>query len=70
MNIKYTRKFSFFYVAVICTITKEKEQIRACVSHYESIHHNFQFMTKLETKHTLQAQVCDRISTKNETGNL
>jgi len=26
-------------------------------------------MTKLETKHTLQAQVCDCISTKNETGN-
>ena len=26
-------------------------------------------MTKLETKHILQAQVCDDISTKNEAGN-
>ena len=25
--------FVFYYVAVICTITKQKEQIRACVSH-------------------------------------
>jgi len=25
----------FYYVAVICTVTKEKEQIRACVSHYD-----------------------------------
>jgi len=34
-----------------------------------SIRLNCQLMTKLETKHTLQAQVCDGISTKNETGN-
>ena len=27
----------------------------------------YQSMTKLETKHILQAQVCDCISTKNET---
>jgi len=27
----YARKFSFFYVAVICTTTGRTEQIRACV---------------------------------------
>jgi len=27
--------FVLFYVAVICTITKGKEQIRACVSRYD-----------------------------------
>ena len=33
----YVRKklFVFYYVAVICTITKQKEQIRACVIHYD-----------------------------------
>jgi len=30
---------------------------------------NCQLMMKLETKHVLQAQVCDDISAKNETGN-
>jgi len=34
-----------------------------------SIRLNCQLMTKLETKHILQAQVCDCVSTKNETGN-
>jgi len=27
--------FDFYYVAVICTITKGKEKIRACVSRYD-----------------------------------
>jgi len=27
--------FAFYYVAVICTITKRKEQIRAYVSRYD-----------------------------------
>ena len=27
--------FVFYYVAVICTITKEEEKIRACVSRYD-----------------------------------
>jgi len=27
-----TKNFVFYYVVVICTITKEKEQVRACVS--------------------------------------
>jgi len=31
---KVRKKIFVFYVVVICTITKEKEQIRACVSHY------------------------------------
>jgi len=30
---------------------------------------NYQLVTKLETKQILQAQVCDGISTKKETGN-
>jgi len=30
---------------------------------------NCQLMTKLETKHIVQAQVCDCVSTKNETEN-
>ena len=34
-----------------------------------SIRLNCQFMTKLETKHILQAQVCDGIRPKSETGN-
>jgi len=34
-----------------------------------SIRLNCQLMTKLETKHMLQEQVSDCISTKNETGN-
>jgi len=39
-RIEYARKlrkkiFVFYYVAVICTITKEKEQIMAFVSPYD-----------------------------------
>jgi len=47
------------------------EQIRACVCRYElwPIRLNCQLMTKLETKHILQAQICDGISTQNEMGN-
>jgi len=29
------KMFVFYYVAVICTITKRKEQTRACVSRYD-----------------------------------
>jgi len=36
MRIKYARKLSiFYYVAVIRTITKGKEKIRACASRYD-----------------------------------
>jgi len=40
MRTKYAGKFSFFvmllcYVAVICTITKQKEEIMAFVSRYD-----------------------------------
>jgi len=34
-----------------------------------SIRQDCQLMAKLETQHILQAQMCDCISTKNETGN-
>jgi len=36
-NPRKVRKkiFVFYYVAVICTITRRKEQIRACVSRYD-----------------------------------
>jgi len=30
-----TKIFVFYYVAVICTITKYKEPIQSCVSHYD-----------------------------------
>jgi len=35
MRIMYARTFSFFVFAFVFTIPKEKEQTRACVSHYE-----------------------------------
>jgi len=36
MRMKYTQEnFRFYYAAVICTITKGKEKIRACVSRYD-----------------------------------
>jgi len=36
MRIKYARQnFVFYYVAVICTFTKEKEQMWTCVGHYD-----------------------------------
>jgi len=33
-RMKYSRKLVFYFVAVMCTITKGKEQIWACVSRY------------------------------------
>jgi len=34
-QIWYASKSVFYCVTVICTITKGKEQTRACVSHYD-----------------------------------
>jgi len=65
--------FVFYYVAVISTITKGKKDTgegekRYSVSRCDQSAWNAMLVTKLKTKHILQAQVCDCISTKNETG--
>ena len=62
------KKIFVFYVAVICATTGGRTDTGFCVPLW-SIRLNCQLMTKLETNHILQAQVCNDISTKNETGN-
>jgi len=52
--------FVFYYVAVIRTITKGRKDTGLCEPLW-SIRLKCQLMTKLETKHILQAQVCDCI---------
>jgi len=69
MRIKYAKNLRFLCDCYVYNYW-EPEQIRhigLCVPLW-SIRLNCQLMTKLETKHILQAQVCDGISTKNETG--
>ena len=67
-HIVRKKTFVFCYVAVIRTIFKGRKDTGLCESLW-SIRLKCHLMTILETKHILQAQVCDCISTKNETGN-
>jgi len=55
----------FCYVAVIRTITKRRKGSGLCepLWQFQLI---CQLMTKLETKHILQAQLCDCVSTKTK----
>jgi len=62
-----SRKFSFYYLAVICTNTGRTEQIQACVC---AVMINPPELPINDEAHTASSlQVCTGISTKNETGN-
>jgi len=64
MRIKHSRKLSFFYVAVICTIAKEEERhglMWAIMINPPELPINDESRNEAHT--VLQAQVCD------ETGN-
>ena len=60
--------FRFFMWLLYVQLLGDRTNTGFCVPLW-SIRLNCQLMTKLETKRILQAQVCDDISTKNETGN-
>jgi len=65
---KVRKKFLVFYVTVYVQLLEDRTDTGLCVP-LSSISLNCQLITKLETKHILQAQVCNSISTWNETGN-
>jgi len=66
--MKYARKLSFFIMWLLYVqVLREKDT--GLREPLWSIRLKCQLMTKLETKHILQAQVCDWISPKNKTGN-
>jgi len=60
------KKLLVFYVAVICTTTGEQNKYGLLCA---VVINPPELPTNLETKHILQAHVCDDISTKNQTGN-
>ena len=63
MRIKYARKFSRFYVAVKCTITGGQNRYGlVCAVMINPLE------LPINDEARNEAQVCDDISTKNETG--
>jgi len=65
---KVRKKSSFFMWLLYVQLLGTRTGTGLCEPLW-SIHLNRQSMTTRETKHILQAQVCDSFSTKNETGN-
>jgi len=68
-NAHKVRKKSSFFMWLLYVQPMSNQSRYGLVCAVWSIRLNCQLMTKLETKHIPQAQVCDGISTKNETGN-
>jgi len=58
MHAARKKTFVFYYVAVMRTITKGRKDTCLCEPSW-SIRLKCQLVTKFETKHILQAQVCD-----------